>query len=52
MCLWLEAALTSLPDLGSKVTKKQMVAFHTDVTKAEKVDPIIEAIKEFAMLWR
>ncbi len=54
VCLWLEAALKSLPqdDTQPKVTHAQLVKFHKAVTSAEENHQVTEATREFCRLWR
>lgn len=53
VCLWLEAALKSLPQEETpKVTHSQMVKFHKAVTSAEENHQVTEAVREFCRLWR
>lgn len=56
VCLWLEATLKALPETNASgiaaVTKKQLVSFHADVTKAEEPDAVVDAVRQFSRLWR
>ena len=54
VCLWLEAALKSLPQNQEqpKVTHSQLVKFHKALTSAEENHQVTEAIREFCRLWR
>ena len=55
-CLWLQAAVLALPDacppITVPLTRKQLVGFHTDVTRAESPREVTDAIRAFNRLWR
>lgn len=56
VCHWLEAALKDLPlkDANGieKVTQKQLVKVHKEVTSAEEPKDVADAIRDFNRLWR
>ena len=53
ICVWLESALTQLPqEPQPKVTRQQLVKFHKTLTSAEENHQVTDAIREFCRLWR
>ena len=55
-CRWLEATALALPEhapqLAVPLTRKQLVAFHAELTKAENSRDVADALRSFARLWR
>ncbi len=49
VCKWLEEALTRLE---GKATRKQLVHFHNEATKAEEAKDVADALRQFSRLWR
>ena len=54
VCAWLQNALTQLPQdkTQPRVTRTQLVKFHTTLTSAEENNQVTDAIREFCRLWR
>ncbi|KAF4521282.1 hypothetical protein B566_EDAN002286 [Ephemera danica] len=56
VCVWLEAAIKSLPTQNSggivTATQKQLVDFHKAVTRAENIKAVTHALRDFAHLYR
>lgn len=55
VCVWLEASVQNLPQLGTAtpvVTRKQMVEFHQLIVAAESSTDVSHALREFSRLWK